>query len=393
MHAPFPTGLALALSLAFVLSCRPQTGAPHPDAPPHAVVLIPYEAGFASRFSLDGSAAEFQPFGAYRVDSDTPEGTDAADWVPGSEDLSFRTTLVLDADYLYFFTDVTDDDPRPPGDVYEAWMGDAWELYIGLYDLSREADIRSKRFDRSRGDWRLSFMPTGFFAQDGWLVQDIPGVESVVFPKFSGDGYLIEGRLELAALTAEGRGFQVYEGLRFPLKLDAKDQDRRKDADREASLSLGSAGIPAASRHNEDWKFPARWAVAQVVGAPERAPEAPPAAAGEAPRPAHREPPVDLTPRAFTSLETALQSAEALLRTGSEGSAEGQYPPDPSRNWRPRCAGPRRRWKTGRPVPGSPPPYRPCMSPAPFSNPGSSPPPASWSMAAPTNRPGTCMPT
>lgn len=321
--------LILFVSL-LATACNPGESS-HADPSDKVMFRIPYASDFSSQFVIDGRPDEFAPYLDYQIQADTPSGPLAGQWEESSGDLFFTTTLVIDADYLYFFAEVTDDDLRGVEDVYEAWMGDALEYYIGMYDLTTIGDFKKKKFSRSHGDWRLSFMPTGFFAQDGWLIQDIPGIESVIFPKFSGNGYIVEARINLDALLPDSRNFKVYDGLQFPLKIDVKDQDPHKDLNitspEKWNLALGSGGVPAASRINDDWQFPFNWNRAIVVGAPPLGKQAKKNYIIEqAPQSTNSEPPVALSPRAFTSLETAISSAAALLDSSMEGAQEGQFP-------------------------------------------------------------------
>lgn len=293
-----------------------------------AVFKLPYDAGFAGKFSLDGDGEDFAAYGEFKLYSDAPTGNEADRWVPGSKDLSFETTLVIDDDYLYLFADIRDDDLRPLDDVYEAWMGDAIEFYIGMYDVSAIKNFEQKVFSRNTGDWRLSFMPTGFFALDGWLIQDVPGVQSIVFPKFSSDGYIVEAKIALDSLTADKQDFKVYNGLKMPFKIDCKDVDRRLNGDTESSLSLGVLGAVADSRYSDDWKYIKNWPIAEVVGAPEAGEQKIIQIPEQAGKISFSNPSVDLSPRAFSSLEEAIKNAKALLKSSKEGAREGQYPKD-----------------------------------------------------------------
>ncbi|MCB9289380.1 MAG: hypothetical protein H6560_18865 [Lewinellaceae bacterium] len=307
-----------------LLSFLVKPSSPENSTPPH--FKIPYAAGFAESFVLDGVNGEFEKYSAYRIQPDTAIGPEAAGWAPGSADLDFKTTLVIDDDYLYLSAEVTDDDPRPLSDIYEAWQGDLLEFYIGFYSIKEVASWNSKQFARSDGDWRIGFLPTGTTAFDGWLAMDVPGVEAVVFPKFSGDGYVVEARITLDSVVAPGRDFKVYDGLKMPLKIEAVDQDRRLNGDTESSLSLGAGGITPSTRLDNRWMFPSNWGVAEIVGAPPAGPGSrntlPEKVRTESPPPA----PVGLSPRMFTDLETAIKNAEALVRSSVEGSGEGMYP-------------------------------------------------------------------
>ncbi|MDH3651219.1 MAG: hypothetical protein OEQ53_16150, partial [Saprospiraceae bacterium] len=75
------------------------------------VFRVPDVASLSNEFSLDGHSEEFEKYAAYQIESDTPNGLESEEWTPKSKDLFSKTTLIIDDNFLYFFSNVTDDDP------------------------------------------------------------------------------------------------------------------------------------------------------------------------------------------------------------------------------------------------------------------------------------------
>lgn len=290
------------------------------------VFKIKYAADFGDKFILDGNIKIFEKYKEYQIEPDTADGPEAAHWTRQSTDCYFKAIMVIDDKYLYVAADVTDDDPRGVKDVYEAWQGDALELYIGFYDLRKINDFPSKKYSNDEGDWRIAFMPTGSIALDSWLEKDIPGVESVVFPKFSGDGYIIEARITLDSMAAKGTKFKVSNGLMMPFKIDCIDQDPRK-GDEGSRLALGAGGIPASQRLDNSWSFPHTWGMAEIVDAPVSKEENKIRSTEKVKlKDNSHERFHPTTQQSFTSLTEALASAHALMNFSVEGNGEGEYP-------------------------------------------------------------------
>mgnify|MGYP005725375665 CR=1 FL=1 len=292
-----------------------------PNAKP--LFQIKYAPHFADNFVLDGRAQEFEAYRAYQIEPDTVAGADTVNWTPESADLYFKTVMTIDDDYLYIFADVTDDDTRGVGDIYEPWQGDALEIYLGFYDLDQLEGRTRKTFASEDGDWRIGFLPNGTTSLDGWLITDVPGVDAAAFPKFSNDGYIVEARFALDSLVADGQNFVVYDGLRMPLKIDCTDQDPNLNGDTERTLIAVAGTIP----EEKDKMRPYAWGVAEIIGAPP-------------PLPGHKNrlpdktaarddsPPKPFVPSAepFVTLDDALASAKALLKSTKQGKSEGKFP-------------------------------------------------------------------
>ena len=223
-----------------------------------------YVADFASKFSLDGLDTEFQPYMQYAITPESAGGPEGDNWTPSSTDMNFKAVFVVDDKYIYVSADVTDDDLRnPPG---QAWEGDALEFYMGFYDvrlLNAYHPYRSVG-QAGTGDWRIGFTAWGTTQVNGTTETTIPGVESTVYQKFTGDGYIIEAKMAIDSLVGS-EGLAVVDGAMIPLRIDGTDMDP-SFGDNQRTLIVqfgGSGGV-----NSEDWKRPSCWGYLEVLGGP-----------------------------------------------------------------------------------------------------------------------------
>ncbi|MBP6672000.1 MAG: T9SS type A sorting domain-containing protein [Bacteroidetes bacterium] len=234
---------------------------------------IKYVSDFASKFSLDGLDDEFVPYKANQL---VPEGVSGDSnqtklWTPTSADINFKVTLVIDKEYLYISGDVTDDDLRNAADM-QAWQGDAFEFYMGLYDTRPLVAYHPKGVQHALGDWRVGFLATGNVALDGGAATTIAGAEATVFQKLTGDGYIIEARIALDSL-AEGKNFTLVNGMMMPLKIDNNDYDPTKgDAARSMIAQWGTSGSSSEEsggvNNDQVWLRPDSWGMMEVIDGP-----------------------------------------------------------------------------------------------------------------------------
>jgi len=242
-------------------------------AGPISVVTTPtmkvkYVADFANSFSLDGLDSEFESYKINQIVPETAGGTYESEWTSESTDLNFKTTLVIDDNYLYISADVTDDDLRVD-EAMQAWEGDALEFYMGFYDAMSLEAWHGKNYSHANGDWRYGFTARGEVSLEGGSGSSdaIPGVEATVFQKFTGDGYIIEARVALDSMAASD--LEVYNGMMFPFRIDNNDWDP-DNGDESRSLIIQAGGLPTASDIdlNEDWKRPHAWGLLEVIDGP-----------------------------------------------------------------------------------------------------------------------------
>ena len=236
--------------------------------PTSATKKIQYVGDFANAFVLDGLDTEFESYKeGFMV---TPENGGYANgnpWAPGGSDLDFKVTMIIDDNYLYFSGDVTDDDLRDVEGGFQAWQGDALELYMGFYNLKLEKAWHGKGdMIGTNGDWRVSFTSMGDIQLSGYISSEIPGLESVVFAKFTGDGYIVEAKFNLDSLA--GGDLKVADGMWFPFKIDNTDQDPSLAGDEARTLMAGVAGNYSGVDLDQDWTRPHTWGILEVVGGP-----------------------------------------------------------------------------------------------------------------------------
>jgi len=230
----------------------------------------PYVADFASKFVLDGLANEFDDYTSYKLGPENANGTDGTGWTPESTDLGWYTTFVIDDDYLYISADVTDDDlnavgSEPKYSGTQPWMGDALEFFIGYYDVNLLDDWH-KHNDvdaPGTGDWRIAYTAWGTTGTATSNNTTFPGVETTVYQKFTGDGYIIEARIALDSL-AMNNDMVVVDGARMPMQINCNDLDPTNN-DEARTLQANWGGQAG----HEVWKRPSGWGFLEVVNGPD----------------------------------------------------------------------------------------------------------------------------
>ena len=231
---------------------------------------ILYVEDFSSSFVLDGLNTEFLPYvDEYQITPETGAYADGSAWEPGGSDLDFKVTMIMDDEYLYYSGDVTDDDLREVDGGFQAWQGDALELYMGFYNILDLDELHQKGDNiGAGGDWRISFTSMGDVQLSGYISSEVPGLESVVFAKFTGDGYIVEAKYNLDSLA--GGDFQVTNGMLMPFKIDNTDMDPVLGGDEERTLMCGVGSVAEAGDIDLDspWRRPHCWGVLEVIGGP-----------------------------------------------------------------------------------------------------------------------------
>ncbi|NUQ80415.1 MAG: T9SS type A sorting domain-containing protein [Bacteroidetes bacterium] len=231
---------------------------------------VTYDTTFAAKFSLDGLDDEFVDYKEYQLTPESANGGQSAGWTPESIDISYKVTFVIDKEYLYISADVTDDDLVRAPQTTQAWQGDALEFYFGFYDVNGLKELHGKSSPKTAGDWRIGFTSRATTALDGGDDAVVPGLEAAVFEKFSGDGYIIEGRIELAKFAPAEGGIEVKPGMVMPLRIDGNDMDP-SFGDDARTLMAQFGGWDYFSQNeiislDEHWKRPATFGLIEVVG-------------------------------------------------------------------------------------------------------------------------------
>ena len=228
-----------------------------------------YDADFASKFTLDGLDTEFQEYAEYQLQPESAGGDESAGWTVESTDLTWNNTFVIDDDYLYISANVTDDDLNAAGEGpmvegTQPWQGDALEFFIGYYDATLLDDYHNYRDvdAEGTGDWRIAFTAWGTTGTASSINTAFPGVETTVFQKFAGDGYIVEARIALDSL-ALNNDMVVVDGAMLPMQINCNDLDPSNgDENRTLQANWGSSG------NNEAWLRPGCWAFLEVLGGP-----------------------------------------------------------------------------------------------------------------------------
>ncbi len=223
-----------------------------------------YDADFNTKFTLDGLDTEFADYKANTVKPESAGGTEGPDWNMESTDMNFNATFVIDDKFLYISADVTDNDLRQG--PYQAWEGDALEFYMGFYNANLLSAYHGYQSvgQPGTGDWRIGFTAYGSVQLNGTTDTDIPGVESTVFQKFTGDGYIIEAKIALDSVAGP-EGLNIIDGAVLPLRIDGNDMDPALSGDTGRSLIIQFGN---AQDTHEDWKRPSCWGYLEVFGGP-----------------------------------------------------------------------------------------------------------------------------
>ena len=237
--------------------------------PTSITAKVKYDADFASKFTLDGLSTEFEAYSDYMIEPENAGGAESEGWTKESTDMSWKIIFVVDAKYLYISADVTDDDLNAQGNEplfagTQPWMGDALEIFMGYYDVNLLDDYHNyKDVDKAgTGDWRIAYTAWGTTGTATSNNTSFPGVETTVFAKFSGDGYVIEARIALDSLAMDN-SVKVLDGTRFPLVINGNDLDPSNgDEGRTLQANWGSGG------GQESWKRPGAWGFLEVVDGP-----------------------------------------------------------------------------------------------------------------------------
>ncbi|MBN1782337.1 T9SS type A sorting domain-containing protein [bacterium] len=228
-----------------------------------------YDGDFGSKFVLDGLDNEFTEYAQYKLQPENAGGDESAGWTVNSTDLTWNNTFVIDDDYLYISADVTDDDLNataegPLVEGTQPWQGDALEFFIGYYNANLLDDYHKHRDvdNGTSGDWRIAFTAWGTTGTASSINTSYPGVETTVFQKFTGDGYIIEARIALDSLALDG-DMVVVDGAMMPMQINCNDLDpSNNDETRTLQANWGGSG------NQEAWLRPGCWAFLEVLGGP-----------------------------------------------------------------------------------------------------------------------------
>jgi len=214
------------------------------NIPPMAV----YDNTFSGTWFPDADLSEFtDSYSEYKLVGVDISGDSAqvAGWEadPLKLDVYWEANFVIDDKYLYVGVQVLDDYLTTDR---QAWEGDAWELFIGLYDI---ADLKEWHGVGSIGpnnvDRRIGFHADGTTHSNGGdsyaYAGLVSGTDYLIEPNLV--GYTIEARLNLDSLAIDG--FTTAHGMMLPMKVDNTDIDT-EDGDEGRSLILQWGSLPVA---------------------------------------------------------------------------------------------------------------------------------------------------
>jgi hypothetical protein len=183
-----------------------------------------------------------------------PEGAgvnQAGDWTPASTYINFTANFVTDGEFLYVGANIIDDDLATSG---QGWEGDAFELYMGFYDIKNQ-DAWHDLGDidlAGTGDYRISFTSWGTTQKGGSSDFNYPGMTFLILPNPT--GYLIEAQIKLDSLGAPS--WTPQSGNMLPFRIDCNDKDEVLDgAGTGRTKQLNTAGVG----NTENWKRPSCW--------------------------------------------------------------------------------------------------------------------------------------
>lgn len=189
-------------------------------------VKVQYVPNFADNFNLDGIDAEFL---GYENNQATPElGGAARPWYPGDTDFDYRATFVIDDNYLYMATNITDDEPNMASGL-PGWSSDM-EYFFGFYNMAGANTFPAHGISNSTsdGNWRIGIAPNGELETGGSNNgMTIPGVVAKTYEWPQKNGWTVEARFDLKAL-GKGGSFTVANGELLPFRIDGSDNDPSK---------------------------------------------------------------------------------------------------------------------------------------------------------------------
>jgi len=203
-----------------------------------------------ANFAADGDLTEWDQSGirpfVLKPETDFVVVGDVKD----STDLKPTVYLAMDDNFLYVAGDVVDNVYHfGPGNW---WEQDAFQFFIGLYDLRGAKHASYKRGDQP--DYSIIFLQGELFAEGTHYVLGRPGDGNYFFTDLGGADYVFEARIPFDTLAisyrANDKRFHPVRGMRIPLELYFHDNDGN-----------GWEGNLGRSPYNTDhgWQDPREW--------------------------------------------------------------------------------------------------------------------------------------
>ena len=186
-------------------------------------------------------------------------------WVsPDDGDCSGTLYQMYDEDNFYFAAKVVDD---LPGYFSEAlWAADALEYYMDNWNIGDNliASEEAGQWIDDPGTGEYGFQLNLSFSTDEDLVRLLayngpisPITNGEAKYKLTDDGYILEGRIPLTALSsaATGIAFSFTEGYRIPFAWSLYDMDETMSSNDFKGYAYTKAGFPAYLGASPGWQY------------------------------------------------------------------------------------------------------------------------------------------
>jgi hypothetical protein len=216
-------------------------------------------------FIADGDLSEFAQFADAVLVPERIGGPAADDWTQDSQDANFSGWLVMDSENFYVGFDVIDDSPDWGT---QAWEGDGFDVFAGLYDVSQETQQHSDgaMYSDDFADYRFSFALNANSGEqiqkDGWEPWSITNSEVATLKR--DDGYIVEYKIPFQSVRPLSKEtFVPVMGMFIPLKIDINDNDGPDDPYGDSrTMTLHIGGVD----NDQNWKRPFTWGWALIGG-------------------------------------------------------------------------------------------------------------------------------
>jgi hypothetical protein len=231
---------------------------------------LPLVKNFA--FAADGYLDEFEAVAAnFPRMPLRNQLADYAAWTSTSTDLQLKAYIVTDGDNLYIGMDITDSNPT--GD-YQAWAGDGFDFYSGLYDV-RTLKSYWRGDDEQQGAVTTANTGGGYrmgaaigpdqgnhIQINGYAAWDPDGAEYA--QDISDNGWIVEMKVPFTSLDAKfnGGSFKPAEGMWMCGKIDLNNTDNTSYTSASRTDQNHWGDVPG---NYNSWQRAEAWAAPFVV--------------------------------------------------------------------------------------------------------------------------------
>jgi len=217
---------------------------------------VPVVAIKSVNFQADGNLDEWSGIVPFELKQGTAFVAPNT-FIDNDDDLSVKSWIAIDQQYLYVAFDVNDDIVNPTSRP-ESYLNDAPDLFIGMYNMTGLKHTAYQRGDAP--DYHIRFHKNHIRIEGGGSDTDslvVPGPNYYWQEKFPA-GYIVEARIPLNDLMnkranpdAKKDKIYVKEGYRIPIDFSINDNDATGNRE----------GILCYSPDNQDqsWADVSRW--------------------------------------------------------------------------------------------------------------------------------------